>query len=149
MFRSLALIILLATIGNREPGTGNRPEQSGSPFPDPGSRQALNDEAAILHAINRLTYGPRPGDVDRVKAMGLQKWIELQLTPARIDNSALDAKLQRLETLTLDSETIQREFSGPAMIERRQRKLADNGNGEPGTGNRDCLLYTSPSPRDS
>ena len=53
--------------------------------------------------------------------MGLQKWIDLQLTPARIDNSALDAKLQRLETLTLDSRTIQRDYSGPAMIERRKR----------------------------
>jgi uncharacterized protein (DUF1800 family) len=86
------------------------------------------DEAAIIHALNRLSYGPRPGDIERVRAMGLQKWIETQLAPARIDNRALDAKLQGLETLTLDSETIQREFSGPAMIERRQRKLADDGN---------------------
>jgi uncharacterized protein (DUF1800 family) len=84
---------------------------------------AAGDDAAILHALNRLTYGPRPGDVDRVKAMGLQKWIELQLTPSRIDNSALDAKLQRLETLTLDSETIQREYAAPAMAERRKRRL--------------------------
>ena len=82
---------------------------------------AATDDAAIVHALNRLTYGPRPGDVERVKAMGLQKWTDLQLTPSRIDNSALDAKLQRLETLTLDSETIQREYAGPAMAERRKR----------------------------
>jgi hypothetical protein len=123
MFRSLALIALLATAGSR--------------LPAPGSRPALDDDAAIVHALNRLTYGPRPGDVDRVRAMGLQKWIDLQLTPSRIDNAALDARLQRLETLTLDSETIAREFSGPAMMERRQRKLETDGNGEPGTGNRE------------
>jgi uncharacterized protein (DUF1800 family) len=87
----------------------------------PAIQAAPADDTAIVHALNRLTYGPRPGDVDRVKAMGLQKWIDLQLTPARIDNSALDAKLQRLETLTLDSETIQREYAGPAMAERRKR----------------------------
>jgi len=81
------------------------------------------DDAAIVHALNRLTYGPRPGEVDRVKAMGLQKWIELQLSPGRIDNSALEAKLQRLDTLTLDSETIQREYAAPAMAERRLRRL--------------------------
>ena len=103
----------------------------------PAIQAAAADDAAVIHALNRLSYGPRPGDVERVKAMGLQKWIEAQLAPSRIDNRALEAKLQRLETLTLDSETIQREFSGPAMIERRQRKLDDDGNGEPGTGNRE------------
>ena len=87
----------------------------------PAIQAAATDDAAIVHALNRLSYGPRPGDVERVKAMGLQKWIDLQLTPSRIDNSALDAKLQRLETLTLDSETIQREYAGPAMAERRKR----------------------------
>jgi len=90
---------------------------------------AAGDDAAILHALNRLTYGPRPGDVDRVKAMGLQKWIELQLTPSRIDNSALDAKLERLETLTLDSETIQREYAAPAMEERRKARAAEGTEG--------------------
>jgi uncharacterized protein (DUF1800 family) len=96
----------------------------------PAIQAAAADDPAIVHALNRLTYGPRPGDVDRVKAMGLQKWIDLQLTPSRIDNSALDAKLQRLETLTLDSETIQRDYAGPAMVERRQRQL-ENPNQPP------------------
>ena len=95
----------------------------------PAIQAAAADDAAILHALNRLTYGPRPGDVERVKAMGLQKWIDLQLSPARIDNSALEAKLQRLETLTLDSETIQREYAGPAMAERRQRSSQKRGPG--------------------
>ena len=54
--------------------------------------------------------------------MGLQKWIEQQLSPDRIDDHALDARLQRLETLTLDSQTIQRDYEAPAMMERRQRQ---------------------------
>ena len=58
----------------------------------PAIQAAAADDAAIVHALNRLTYGPRPGDVERVKAMGLQKWIDLQLTPARIDNGALEAR---------------------------------------------------------
>ena len=103
------------------------------------TRAAESTESAdqVLHALNRLTYGPRPGDVERVKAMGLQKWIESQLAPARIDDRALDARLARLETLTLDSATIQREYSEPARMERRQRQLQNAGNGEPGTGNRE------------
>jgi uncharacterized protein (DUF1800 family) len=83
---------------------------------------SASDEAAILHVLNRLTYGPRPGDGERVKAMGIQKWIETQLTPSRIDNRALDARLARLDTLNLDAETIQRDYAGPAMVERKQRK---------------------------
>ena len=87
----------------------------------PALQAAPADDAAIVHALNRLTYGPRPGDVERVKAMGLQKWIEAQLAPSRIDDGALSAKLRHLETLTLDSETIQRDYAGPAMAERRKR----------------------------
>ena len=121
MFKSLAVVLLLATVGNRNPGAGITEAHAGSRFPAPGSRQAQDD--AVIHALNRLTYGPRPGDVERVKAIGLQKWIEQQLTPARIDTSALDAKLQRLTTLTLDSQTIQRDYAGPAMAERRKRQL--------------------------
>jgi uncharacterized protein (DUF1800 family) len=101
----------------------------------PAIEAAPSDEAAIVHALNRLTYGPRPGDAERVKAIGLQKWIEQQLAPARIDNSSLDAKLRNLTTLTLDSQTIQREYAGPAMAERRQRQL-ENPNAvrpEPGS----------------
>lgn len=89
-----------------------------------------SDDAAIMHVLNRLTYGPRPGDVERVRAMGLQRWIDAQLSPARIDDAALDARVQRLGTLTLDSQTIQREYAAPAMAERRQRKLAQP---EPGS----------------
>ena len=87
-------------------------------------------EQAALHALNRLTFGPRPGDLERVRATGLQRWIEQQLEPSRIADAGMAARLERLETLTLDSQTIQREYSGPAMVERRQRKLAESAKPE-------------------
>jgi uncharacterized protein (DUF1800 family) len=89
------------------------------------SSSVPSDEAAVTHALNRLTFGIRAGDVARVKAMGLEKWIDLQLSPSRIDDKAVASKLARLETLTLDSATIQREYSGPAMVERRERKAEE------------------------
>jgi len=55
-----------------------------SRIPDPESR----DDATITHALNRLTFGTRPGDVDRVRAMGLATWIDQQLHPGRIDDHA-------------------------------------------------------------
>jgi uncharacterized protein (DUF1800 family) len=94
------------------------------------SSSVPSDEAAVIHALNRLTFGIRAGDVARVKAMGLEKWIDLQLSPSRIDDKAMAVKLARLETLTLDSATIQRDYSGPAMVERRERK-AEQGADQP------------------
>jgi len=114
--RSFAVLSLLVVIAGR---------------PEAEAPAPVSDEA-ITHALNRLTFGPRPGDVARVKAMGLQKWVELQLDPSRIDDAALDAKLARLETLTLDSQTIQRDYSGPAMQARRERQR-QNATNEPGT----------------
>jgi Protein of unknown function (DUF1800) len=41
----------------------------------------LSPEQQIIHALNRLTFGSRPGDIEEVRRMGLAKWIELQLHP--------------------------------------------------------------------
>jgi uncharacterized protein (DUF1800 family) len=94
----------------------------------PGLRAAPavpTDDDAIRHALNRLTYGARPGDIERVRTMGLQRWIDQQLDPGRIDNSAVEPRLASLETLTLDAATIQRDYAGPAMRERRDRQRAN------------------------
>jgi hypothetical protein len=45
------------------------------------SRLPEKDENKVLHALNRLTWGPAPGDIERVRRMGLKKWIDEQLHP--------------------------------------------------------------------
>ena len=111
MFRTLAVITLLATLG------------SGEPFDfAQGKPRGGRDDSDILHALNRLTYGPRPGDVERVRALGLQKWIDAQLSPATADDTTLTARLAQLETLTLDPQTILRDYTAPARMERRERQ---------------------------
>ena len=52
-----------------------------------------NDRDAVVHALNRLTFGPGPSDVERVQRMGLTAWIDQQLNPSRINDTALDGKL--------------------------------------------------------
>lgn len=111
--RILAVLSLLAVAGGRPHAEA------------PGSLPGTDE--AITHALNRLTFGPRPGDVARVKAMGLPRWIDSQLNPSRLDDGAVTAALARLETLSLDSQTIQREYAGPAMVERRQRQAENTG----------------------
>jgi uncharacterized protein (DUF1800 family) len=57
----------------------------------------------IVHLLNRVTYGPRPGEVERVARMGWDAFLDQQLHPEQIDDSALDARLAQFETLKLSS----------------------------------------------
>src|SRR2546425_1527086 len=73
----------------------------------------LSPDEAILHPLNRLAYGPRPGDVERVRQMGLPKWIEEQLNPGSIDDKALEARLQNYPTLRLSTGKLIDEYPQP------------------------------------
>jgi len=75
-----------------------------------------SDPKLALHALNRLTFGPRPGDVQQVMAMGVDQWIELQLHPSKIDDRALDARLEPLRTLRMSSREIAEDFPDPQEI---------------------------------
>lgn len=80
------------------------------------SKANANDPRRALHALNRLTFGPRPGDVQQVMAMGVDKWIDLQLHPERIDDSALEARLEPLRTVRMSTRQIAEEFPDPPEI---------------------------------
>ncbi|MGA8270994.1 MAG: DUF1800 domain-containing protein, partial [Candidatus Sulfotelmatobacter sp.] len=69
-----------------------------------------SDQRRALHALNRLTFGPRPGDVQRVMAMGVDKWIDLQLRPEKIDDSALNARLEPYRTTRMSTKEIAEDF---------------------------------------
>jgi uncharacterized protein (DUF1800 family) len=66
----------------------------------------LNEDQAIMQAMNRLAYGPRPGDVDYVRKIGLEKWIDQQLEPNSLDDSALETRLQRYPTISMSSKQL-------------------------------------------
>jgi uncharacterized protein (DUF1800 family) len=73
----------------------------------------LNGDEAVQHALNRLAYGPRPGDVERVKRMGLAKWIEQQLNPKSIDDQAMEARLEQYPTLAMSTAQLMAEYPNP------------------------------------
>ncbi|HEX4642571.1 MAG TPA: DUF1800 domain-containing protein [Candidatus Acidoferrales bacterium] len=70
-------------------------------FPGKLPIRELNEDEAILHALNRLGFGPRPGQVEQVKAAGLENWIQAQLHPESIGDPVVDARLAQLPTLGL------------------------------------------------
>ena len=77
----------------------------------------LDKNKQILHALDRLTFGPRPGDVERVRKMGLKKWIDVQLHPERIPESTfLEARLQPLESLRMTPMQAVQHYPPPQLI---------------------------------
>ncbi|HVN09923.1 MAG TPA: DUF1800 domain-containing protein [Patescibacteria group bacterium] len=80
----------------------------------------LTEDEAALHALNRLAYGPRPGDVERVKQMGLEKWIDEQLHPERIDDHAVQARLEEYPAIRMSTEELLARYPRPQQIAKRE-----------------------------
>src|SRR5262249_6217150 len=69
--------------------------------------QKLSKEDQALDALERLTFGTRPGDLEAVKKMGVKKWIDLQLHPEQIaENPELEERLKPLESLRMSAPEI-------------------------------------------
>jgi uncharacterized protein (DUF1800 family) len=81
--------------------------------------RSLTDEQRIIHVLNRLGFGARPGDVERVKAMGLEKYIEQQLHPDQIADSAAEAKLRELSVLNMTTAELYEKYPQPGQLLRQ------------------------------
>ncbi|HXM60445.1 MAG TPA: DUF1800 domain-containing protein [Terriglobales bacterium] len=82
----------------------------------PSATPQMDEQKRTVHALNRLTFGPRPGDVDHILAIGVDKWIDQQLHPEKIDDTALDARLSPFRTLRMDTREIVENFPSEQMI---------------------------------
>jgi uncharacterized protein (DUF1800 family) len=83
---------------------------------------AKDDDAAIVHVLNRIGFGPRPGDVDRVRRIGLDRYIDQQLHPDRIADAGMRTRLAPLETIGLSSRAIADQYEQPVLEARRARQ---------------------------
>ena len=84
--------------------------------------QKLTEEQRIVHVLNRLAFGARPGDIERVRKMGLENYIEQQLNPSKIDDSLLEAKLRNLPTLQMSNGELLAKYPQPNQILRRLQR---------------------------
>src|ERR1043165_1144866 len=82
------------------------------PAKDAKKRQ-LSDEQQILHVLNRLGFGARPGDVERVKAMGLENYINQQLNPEKHPDNVADNKVKDLGVLTMTTAELYEKYPQP------------------------------------
>jgi uncharacterized protein (DUF1800 family) len=82
------------------------------------------DTATIAHVLNRLGYGPAPGDIEKVRSMTLAAYIDQQLHPERFPDTALKARLAAFPSIELSTSEIARDYYGPAEQLRRQEQRA-------------------------
>jgi uncharacterized protein (DUF1800 family) len=76
----------------------------------------VQGQARVLHALNRMTFGPRPGEISAVETMGLNRWFEMQLTPAAIDDSGLEARMAQYPAMGLTIAQLEARYPGPGEI---------------------------------
>jgi uncharacterized protein (DUF1800 family) len=81
----------------------------------------LHGDQRILQALNRFTFGPRPDDLEAVRAMGLDQWFNQQLRPESLDQSDLNARLAQFPAMQLDTQTLLVRYPSNAII----RQIAD------------------------
>jgi hypothetical protein len=82
----------------------------------PSETPAQLERRRALHALNRLTFGPRPGEVDKVLAKGVDSWVEDQLHPESMDDGALGSHLSAYRALTLRPQELAQTFPTDGMI---------------------------------
>ncbi len=78
------------------------------------------DDRAIVHVLNRLGFGAAPGDVERVRTIGLTTYIDQQLQPDKIDDSGMATRLTAFETLSKSTQEMAQQYYMPAQMARRE-----------------------------
>ena len=97
--------------------------QHAAPLQSPTPATALTPRDSAFHALNRLAYGPRPGEVPRVAAEGVMRWIDRQLSVDGIDDHGLAERERQFQVLEYDRGDLAAMYTA-AQRERRERKLA-------------------------
>ncbi|QQS46063.1 MAG: DUF1800 domain-containing protein [Acidobacteriota bacterium] len=99
----------------------------------------LSEEQKIVHLLDRISFGPRPGDVERVRKLGWEKYLEQQLRPESIEDRLLEEKLKAIESIHLSNSELAKYYPPPQVIREalkaRGIDLPQPGE-QPGTPNR-------------
>jgi uncharacterized protein (DUF1800 family) len=124
-------VVLLSGAACASAGRGtqvgrDRVDVRGLPMPN-ATQHADREQTAdqqVLHALNRLAFGARPGDVQAVRELGVDRWIAAQLEPTRISDTALTTVLARYHTLNTPQAALLREYPPNPLLRRQLRQAA-------------------------
>jgi uncharacterized protein (DUF1800 family) len=82
----------------------------------PVAVKQIQADERVLHVLNRFTFGPRPGDVAAVQAMGVKGWFERQLNPLSIDDSALEERLAEFPAMEMQQAELMERYPSPQFL---------------------------------
>ncbi len=85
--------------------------------------KTLTEEEKIIHVLNRLGFGPRPGDIEKVAAMGLEAYIEQQLHPQEIPDPVMEKRLSSFKTLKMTPQELAELYPSPNQLRNQRQKL--------------------------
>jgi uncharacterized protein (DUF1800 family) len=119
----LSIVALLAS--TFAAGISAQSMKEGMKSPSGQKAAKLSQDQRVLHVLNRLGFGARPGDVERVKAMGVDNYIAAQLFPEKIDDSASEARLQNLESLRMTTADLYQKYPQPGQLLRQLQRRGD------------------------
>jgi uncharacterized protein (DUF1800 family) len=85
----------------------------------------LNEQEAIVHALNRLGFGPWPGEVEQIEKTGLENWIQAQLHPEAMRDSAVEARLSGYSSLNLSATNLLDQYPQPDVAAKRLHMTPD------------------------
>ena len=98
------------------------------------SAAPADDDGAIVHVLNRIGFGPKAGDVEKVRAIGLRTYIERQLHPDRIPDADMSERLNGLRTLGMKARDIATQYELPLLRARREQRQRADTQGKPQAG---------------
>lgn len=99
-FLAICSTLTLALTSAALPLNAQRSHARSAP-PKPAALTPLSPRDRVVQLLDRFTFGARPGEVDRVLAQGADKWLDQQMDPASIKDSALNHRLNDYPTLHL------------------------------------------------
>src|SRR5687768_18032893 len=85
----------------------------------------LNEDQRIVHVLNRLGFGARPGDVERIKALGLDNYINQQLNPEKINDDVVSSRVKHLTTLEMTTAQLYEKFPQPGQLLRQLQRRGE------------------------
>src|ERR1051325_10185263 len=109
MRKSIALILLVAMLAAQSIVFAQKHPKT----------KGLTEEQRIIHVLNRLGFGARPGDVERVKALGLENYINQQLNPEKISDTVAENKVRDLNVLNLTTAELYEKYPQPGQLLRQ------------------------------
>ncbi|HSE34215.1 MAG TPA: DUF1800 domain-containing protein [Pyrinomonadaceae bacterium] len=86
---------------------------------DKSSKKKLTEEQRIVHVLNRLGFGARPGDIERVKSIGVENYVNQQLAPDKISDAVAEDKVKVLTSLTMSTAELYEKYPQPGQLLRQ------------------------------